>query len=453
MAKRSPAKDRVNFTAGRVSGFTCPADKAVDFFWDAAAPGLGIRATKAGRKTYIYQDRLPGLGKGGGSGAFRMTLGNVGALTIEDARAEAAELAAMVSRGIDPRTERKQQAEAAAEARRQEAQQAATMADAWAKYIEANSGRWGARHLLDHQRMADPGGRKAKRKGKNGKERKIKPGALAPLMPMKLTEITAETVQAWLEKEAKARPTQAHIAFGILRAFLNWCGEHPDYKGAAIPEACNGRMKRRTLPPKKAKDDCLQREQLKPWFSEVRKLDPVVSAYLQGLLLTGARRNELAPLKWTDVDFKWRSMTIHDKVDGERTIPLTPYLAALLYALPRRNEFVFSTPRPAASKVGYVTEPRRAHNRALDTAGIEGLTLHGLRRSFGTLAEWVEAPTGVVAQIMGHKPSALAEKHYRRRPLDLLRLWHTKIEGWILEQAGIEQPDENAALGKLRVVK
>lgn len=39
---------------------------------------------------------------------------------------------------------------------------------------------------------------------------------------------------------------------------------------------------------------------------------------------------------------------------------------------------------------------------------------------------------------MGHKPSALAEKHYRRRPIDLWRMWHEKIEAWILEQAGIE---------------
>lgn len=70
---------------------------------------------------------------------------------------------------------------------------------------------------------------------------------------------------------------------------------------------------------------------------------------------------------------------------------------------------------------------------------------------FGTLAEWVECPVGVVAQIQGHKPSATAEKHYRRRPLDLLRMWHVKIEGWILEQAGIEQPDEGQAPG-LRVV-
>ena len=65
------------------------------------------------------------------------------------------------------------------------------------------------------------------------------------------------------------------------------------------------------------------------------------------------------------------------------------------------------------------------------------MTLHGLRRSFGTLSEWCEVPVGVVAQIQGHKPSALAEKHYRRRPLDMLRMWHDKIEAWILEQAGI----------------
>jgi integrase len=76
--------------------------------------------------------------------------------------------------------------------------------------------------------------------------------------------------------------------------------------------------------------------------------------------------------------------------------------------------------------------------------------LHGLRRSFGTLAEWVECPTGVVAQIMGHKPSAIAEKHYRRRPLDLLRMWHVRIETWILEQAGIAQPAEDDQ--KLRLV-
>ena len=81
---------------------------------------------------------------------------------------------------------------------------------------------------------------------------------------------------------------------------------------------------------------------------------------------------------------------------------------------------------------------RPVHGEACAAAGIEGLTLHGLRRSFASLTEWLEIQAGVVAQIQGHKPSATAEKHYKRRPLDLLRLHHERIEAWMLEQAGIE---------------
>jgi len=200
----------------------------------------------------------------------------------------------------------------------------------------------------------------------------------------------------------------------------------------------------------RAKGDSLQREQLPLWFEHVRKLgNPVHAAYLQTLLLTGARREELAGLTWDCLDFQWKSLTIRDKVEGQRIIPLTPYVAALLAALPRRNEWVFSSPSAAS---GRLQEPLKPHKNAMEAAGLPPFSLHDLRRSFGTLSEWVECPVGVVAQIQGHKPSALAEKHYRRRPLDLLRSWHVKIEAWILEQAGIEQPSEEQAAG-LRVVK
>jgi intergrase/recombinase len=60
-------------------------------------------------------------------------------------------------------------------------------------------------------------------------------------------------------------------------------------------------------------------------------------------------------------------------------------------------------------------------------------------------------PTGVVAQIVGHSPSATAEKHYKIRPLDLLRMWHGEYEAWILEQAGIKF-DPKAATPGLRAV-
>jgi integrase len=113
------------------------------------------------------------------------------------------------------------------------------------------------------------------------------------------------------------------------------------------------------------------------------------------------------------------------------------------------SPWVFAS-KTAAS--GYLQEPRIAHNRALRDAGLPNITIHGLRRSFGSLSEWCEVPAGIVAQIQGHKPSATAEKHYRVRPIDLLRQWHTKIEAWILTEAGIEPPTEQEAAPALRVV-
>ncbi len=274
------------------------------------------------------------------------------------------------------------------------------------------------------------------------------PGPLASLLDVKLSDLSGETIAAWLDKEAQTRPTYAALSFRLLRGCLNWLEAEKDLAGLVPAGAVQSSKVRDAMPTKTVKDDCLQREQLPLWFAAVRQqVNPVQSAYLQGLLLTGARREELARLKWTDVDFQWRSLTIRDKVEGLRIIPLTPYMAHLLSSLPRRNKWVFSSPTAAT---GYIAEPRAAHQRALQVDGLPHISLHGLRRSFGTLCEWVETPTGIAAQIMGHKPSALAEKHYIRRPLDLLRMWHDKIEAWILEQAGIEFVPVQAGL---RVVK
>ena len=132
-----------------------------------------------------------------------------------------------------------------------------------------------------------------------------------------------------------------------------------------------------------------------------------------------------------------------------RVIPLTPYVSQLLAVLPHRNEWVFSS---ATAGAGVLTIPRSIHLQACGVASIEDMTLHGLRRSFKSLIEWLEIPAGVVAQIMGHKPSATAEKHYTVRPLDLLRVHHERIEAWILEQAGVPF-DAKAAPGALRVVQ
>jgi hypothetical protein len=57
----------------------------------------------------------------------------------------------------------------------------------------------------------------------------------------------------------------------------------------------------------------------------------------------------------------------------------------------------------------------------------------------------------VIAQIMGHKPSATAEKHYKVRQIDQLHIWHAKLEAWILAEAGVAFTPP-AAKGRLGVV-
>ena len=429
--------DRIRLTNPRVLGAECPPGKSQTFLWDEVVPRLALRVTRAGAKSFIYETKLNGQ-------TIRTTIGNPATWTLDNARAEARRLQTLIDQGVDPRIDKKQTLAETAQQQAEAQREKMTVAEAWDAYIEARTPKWSERHLADHLRVAHPGGAKKKR-GKG----KTKPGALAPLLGLKLAELTPERVKAWAKAEGAKRGTQARIAFDALRAFINWCEETPAFAGLVSPEVCSKRTKRDTLPKRGAKDDCLQKEQLLAWFEAVRGLsNPTMAAYLQTLLLTGARRNELATLRWEDVDFKWNALTIHDKVEGERTIPLTPYIKALLAPLPRRNTWVFSSPKAAS---GRLEEPRIPHNRALAVASIEGLTLHGLRRSFGTLSEWVEVPVGVVAQIMGHKPSATAEKHYRRRSLDLLRMWHVKIEKWILQQARIEQLE--TSIPGLRIVE
>jgi integrase len=279
----------------------------------------------------------------------------------------------------------------------------------------------------------------------------LRPGILAALMPLALRDLDAATIEAWAAREAKTRPTSARLAWRLLKAFLGWCAEQPAYAGAVSDKnPAKSKKARESLGRPGVKSDSLQREQLPGLFDAVQGIpNTVAAAYLQTLLLTGARPGEVLEMRWDDLNLnpKWRSVTIRDKVEGERTIPLTPYVAHLMAGLPRRNHFVFS-----GARADVAAKPSGLHARACTVAGIPGLTLHGLRRSFKSLTEWLDIPAGVVAQLMGHKPSATAERHYTVRPLDLLRVHHERIEAWILKMAKIDFDPAEAAPGGLRVV-
>jgi integrase len=441
-------------SVGLIERLTCPAGATKAFLRDKEVAGLRVRVTSTGTKAFVYEAKLNGK-------AISKTLGGFPLMSIEDAKRKARELAKVVKTDRqDPRELDKQAAEAKAaktEANkieaiakaRQDTAQTLTVGEVWAVYIEQRRPFWGDLHLRDHIDKAKAGGLPSGRRG--GGKQLTKPGPLAALMPLVLKDLDQPTIEAWAAKEGLTRPSSARLAWRLLTVFLTWCGEQSQFS-ALLPTKNPAKTKkaREALGKAGTKKDVLQKSQLAAWFAAVQQIqNPVIAACLQMMLLTGARPGEVLALRWEDINTRWKGIQIRDKVEGTREIPATPYMLHLLATLPRRNEWVFPS---ATSATGCLTEPNNPHTRACKAAGLEGLTLHGLRRSFKSLTEWQEnVPVGVVAQVMGHKPSATAEKHYTVRPLELLAIHHEKIEAWILEQAGIEF-DAKAAPGALRVV-
>lgn len=421
---------KVNLTAGRIAGFKCPLDKKQAFLWDSTQPGLGVRLTPEGKPAFIFQSEFQGR-------TLRMTIGATSARTISEARVKARELQALIDDGRDPRQVKAETIAADLAKRNLARSEGVTVGEAWAKYIEERRDKWGVRHYQDHIAKAKAGGAPSCR-GTRGRRITIA-GPLYPLMALRLRDLNSAAIEAWAAKEGRLRPTAGRLALRLLKAFMAWCMEEEPYSRLLPPtNPAKTRKTREAFGTAQAKKDSLLKEQLPAWFREVRRMpNKMISAYLQTMLLTGARPGEIFALRWEHVDMRWSVLTLRETTNepAGRRIPLPRYLAYVLGSLPRHSSWVF-----ANEKGSPIASPNAQLHEVSKAAGVDHLTLHGLRRSFKSLSEWLECPVGVVAQIMGHEPSATAEKHYTVRPVDLLRVHHERIVSWILEQGKVEFP-------------
>ena len=375
----------------------------------------------------------------------------------------ACELQRQIDAGRDPREVKADSIAADVARRNAEVAEVLTVAEVWPRYMAEGKPKrkaaWKPRYVADLKAAASLGGEPKKRG--NGT---TKPGHLAALMPLRLASIDQDTIRDWYAKEARTAPIQAARAVAMFSGFLGWCATKKDLRGLVQKDAARASELGDILPGVNKRRDALEIDQLKPWFAGTDKLQSRADrAYLQALVLTGARREELASLRWADVDFQWQKLTIADKVEATRVVPLTPYVAHLIDSLPRHNEWVFASVRlkkgrkgappewVQASASGRLAEPRAPHADVLADAGIPHVSIHGLRRTFALLGEAAGAPAGAIAQVMGHKPSAIAEG-YRPRSIDALRPFLAQIERFILDKAGIAFDPAAAVPGLRRVV-
>lgn len=234
-------------TAGLIARLRCPADKVQAFLRDRKAPALRVRVTPSGVKAFVFEAKL-------GRRTIRRTIGDVRSWTIDKARVEANRLRMLIDGGNDPRELERQQEAARLAKAVTAAAQAVTVGEAWDAYLQARRPRWGELHYRDHVAKAKAGGTPAVR-GTRG-ARKTIAGPLHPLMELRLCALTPATVSAWAARETAKRPTATALSWRLLRAFLSWCSEQPQYSQALPAQnAAKAKAVREVLAKPRAKQD------------------------------------------------------------------------------------------------------------------------------------------------------------------------------------------------------
>lgn len=418
---------KLKFTTNKVIKLEKPQDgKNQVFYWDLDTPGLSVRVTQNENRSYIFQGRASGK-------SLRITIGDVNTWSLDDSRKEARRLQQLCDQGVDPRRSKAEEVQKNEDFSQKNENEKITFGQVFNEYVESNKSLWSDSHLNDHYNLSHFGG-EVKIRGRG----LTIPGPIAALMNIPLIKVSSDILINWQNEEAKTRPGRAALSFRLIRTCINWCQEHEVYATLIDAKVHQAKRVRRSVPQLKPVKNSVQKNQLKDWFLAVNDINNIMHrTFLQISILTGPRSESMRSLTYSNLDFKWKTISIWDKVEQEdRIIPMTPYVEKLLRLLPKHpnSDFVFWSDQ---SKSGHITDVRKNYYRALENKGLPKFTIHDLRRSFSNLAEWLEIPTGVVAQIMGHKPSATAEKHYKDRPVDLLRVHHTKIENWILEEAKV----------------
>jgi integrase/recombinase XerD len=100
---------------------------------------------------------------------------------------------------------------------------------------------------------------------------------------------------------------------------------------------------KRNVPPKRAR--CvLNDKELKELVEDARKFDPIIlHPYLYALIQTGARRSEVAKLRWDDIDLENNSIVFKDTKNGsDRKIYISESLRSLIMHQNRNSEYVFA---------------------------------------------------------------------------------------------------------------
>jgi integrase len=128
---------------------------------------------------------------------------------------------------------------------------------------------------------------------------------------------------------------------------------------------------------------------------------------VQLLILTGARRSEVAGMLWSELDADLETWSIgrdRMKAGAVHVVPLSPQARTLLSEIDRGDGLVLPGDRPGRP-VGGWSKGKAALDRA---TSVEGWTLHDLRRTVATGLQRLGVRLEVTEAVLGHTSGSRA---------------------------------------------
>lgn len=139
---------------------------------------------------------------------------------------------------------------------------------------------------------------------------------------------------------------------------------------------------------------------------------PELRLYILTALQTGARRGELAAVRWCDIDMKARTITFARTKNGERrVVPLTDTLREALQALPRPLDpqaRVLPALSADAVTIGF--------HRLIEGLKIPNLRFHDLRHDVASTLAMAGVPQRTLMEILGHKDPRMTLRYQHLSP-------------------------------------
>lgn len=348
--------------------------------FDDECPGLGVRVTAKGTKSFIAQWTDPVTRR-----KVREPLGVWGSITLDQARTATRARLGEVAKGIDPSAERRRKREAEAAAKAEEALS-----------LDALITQWRELHLVNRR----PGyAIEAQRALRFSFASHLKRPA------SRLSRSIAIDVLDRLVRDGRTTAAARTMAYG--RACYGWAHKRGKVSAnpfAGLPVASSSVERERVLS---------EREVRQVW-SAAGSLPYPFGPFFRLALLTLQRRDEVAGMSWREITADGLTWTIPaERMKNGRShdVHLAPAARTLLDGIPRRagSDLVFTTTgRSPISGFSKAKENLAALMSAGEEAGHPpSWRLHDFRRSGVSCLAAMGFDSIVVDKLLAHKATKL----------------------------------------------